>query len=135
MKAIITGVITDIFQTVTLGQMFRKRVFRVKQIDVERNPQHWELECHFEEIALLDKLSTGDEVTCDIIILGREYTKMGQTAIYNTLKCVDISYKGSIGKKSIGVRSTRSQTSGIPHKNPVKRTPPKRDEGYGEVDR
>lgn len=102
------GIITDIFPAEVRGN-FEKRVFRLKQSDVERYPNHWELECHQGDSNLLDGFKVGDDVTCEIIIQGRAWTKDGRTMIFNTLKCIGIAYFGKAAKP---VPSTRQQTGG-----------------------
>lgn len=117
MKCTLSGIITDLFAPEIRGN-FEKRVFRLKQTDRERYPQHWELEATQGDVNLLDGFKTGDEVTCDVTVMGRAWTKDGRTMIFNTLRCTDIAYFGSASAPK-PVPSTRQQTGGIPPADPA----------------
>ncbi len=84
----ITGAIHTIFPHEKYGP-FTKRVFWVKEINV-KHPNIWALEFWHDDIEILDKFKYADEVTCEVTIRGKMYSKNGRDGIINTLHCTGI---------------------------------------------
>ncbi len=93
----LTGILTDVFPVQTSAS-FSKRVFWVKEPDIERYPQHWEIEAHGEDLRHLSKLEIGDRLKVEVEIRGRQYSKRhgGEKAIFTSIKCLGIELLGKI---------------------------------------
>lgn len=86
------GILTDVFPSETFGT-FTKRVFWLKEPDTLNNPQHYQLECHGEDIHRLDQYSIADRLECEVDIRGKKFDKGGRQFVINTMKCVGILLK------------------------------------------
>lgn len=85
----ITGAIHTIFPHEKYGD-FRKRVFWVKEVNV-KHPNIWSLEAWHDDTDNLDKLKGYvGEVSCEVTIRGKMYSKNGRDGIINTLHCTGI---------------------------------------------
>lgn len=96
-KAKLIGVLADKFPAETKAN-FTKRVFWVKEPDVERYPQTWEVELHNDDCRRLDAFQVGDPVEVEVEIRGRKYNSGGSARIYNSLKAVGMERAGTVKK-------------------------------------
>lgn len=124
MKTTLSGIITAIFPTATRGN-FESRKLWLKQSDRETRPSHWEIEAQQTDVNMLDHFKVGDEVTCDILVTGRAWSKDGRDMIFNCLKLTDISYFGTGAATPRATPSTRQMTGGIPSSVTEKAPAPK----------
>lgn len=85
----IIGALHTIFPHEKYGD-FRKRVFWVKEINA-KNPNIWQLEMWHDDIDELDKFKNySGEVSCEVSILGKMWSKNGRDNIINVLRCTGI---------------------------------------------
>lgn len=109
MEIILTGIITDIFPTETVGSNnFQKKVFFLKE-EGDKYPNHWQLELQQTSVTLLDNYKPEDKVSCSININGRLWEKDGKRMCFNTLRCWKIVGDGSAQQPKRGDENPNNQ--------------------------
>lgn len=88
MNTTITGTIHTIFPTEQYRD-FHKRVFWIKETNV-KYPNIWALEMWHDDGAELGKFSYADEVSCEVSIKGKMWSKNGKDGVINILHCTGI---------------------------------------------
>lgn len=87
----LTGFLTDVFRTETPTPNFSKRVFWLKQPDTERNPQHWQIELHQQDVREIEKYQIGDTIECEVEVRGKKWTnKSREETIFLSLRCIGL---------------------------------------------
>jgi hypothetical protein len=86
------GILTDVFPVEHFGN-FSKRVFWLKEPDTLSSPQHYQLECHNDDVRRLDQYSLADKLECEVEIRGKKFSKGGKEFVIVSLKCVGILLK------------------------------------------
>ncbi len=78
---VIRGIVIKVGATVQVSEKFAKRELVVEMAD-GKYPQSIPLEATGDKIALLDVINVGDEVTAEVNLRGRAWSKPGQEAKY-----------------------------------------------------
>jgi translation initiation factor IF-3 len=92
-KITISGEVYHIGQTEQVSEKFKKREF-VIQTKEEKFPQLISLQMTQDKVDLLDNLSIGDNVECNINLRGREWTdRNGVKKFFNTIEAWSIQLK------------------------------------------
>jgi len=86
MNLLITGHITDIFQSEIFGQGFEVRKFWLMEPGSDKYKNHFEMQCQQGNCNLLDKFRAGDLVECSVDLSGRKSSKGGREYVFNSLK-------------------------------------------------
>lgn len=90
-----TGVVERIFDTETVNDKFRKRVFVINDMD-EKYPQLISFQCIQDRVTILDTLGEGQEVEVAFNLRGREWTSPdGETKYFNTLEAWRVEATGA----------------------------------------
>jgi hypothetical protein len=90
MNVKLTGILTDVFPTETFPSGFAKRVFWLKQPDVERYPQQWEIELHGQDVTQIDRHEVGDTLEAEVEVRGKKWVKAGRQGVFMSLKCTGL---------------------------------------------
>lgn len=89
MNTTITGTIHTIFPTERYRDFF-KRVFWIKETNV-KYPNIWALEMWHEDGAVLDQFRNhSGEVSCEVSVKGKMWSKNGKDNVINILHCTGI---------------------------------------------
>ncbi len=91
---VLSGYITDIFQTEFVTEKFKKRLFWLKETDEVKRPNHWQIELNHTHCDDIDNYQVGDHVSCACDVTGSQYIKNGKTMMFVNLKCLNIEYYG-----------------------------------------
>lgn len=87
----LVGILTDVFP-VEIFTNFTKKVFWLKEPDIERYPQHWAIELHGNDVERLKGIATGDRLECFCEIRGKKFNRRnGEEDIITTIKCIGIT--------------------------------------------
>lgn len=81
MSITVKGIVLKVGATVQVSEKFAKRELVVEMAD-GKYPQSIPLEATGDKIALLDVINVGDEVTAEVNLRGRAWSKPGQEAKY-----------------------------------------------------
>lgn len=87
----LTGAIHTIFPVEFYGQNFKKRVFWLKEINVQK-PTIWSVELHQDDVVLGEKFKNADLVECQVEVVGRMVGNTGSDKVFNALKCIGIKH-------------------------------------------
>ena len=87
----LTGKLVIKYDIQSISDKFKKREFVIKTEDMY--PQFITLQLVNDKCGLIDPVTVGDDLTVQININGREYTKDGQTKYFNSIEAWKIESK------------------------------------------
>lgn len=84
----ITGIVKQIGQTQQVSDKFKKRDLILTTDASGTYPQHVSIQVTQDKTVMLDNLTIGQEVKCQINLRGREWVSpSGEVKYFNTIEC------------------------------------------------